>query len=153
MSERKTKFCVNCGAEIDVNASFCTKYGAKTAVPVSPQTWQAGTTFKAKGKPKIGLIASLLGALIIFIAAIVYLAKGNAAVGIVGILLVFATVIFARMGYLTPEKKSQQLYGAIPMFIGFFIMIVTGTLLNFDIAVLSGGFILTIGGVLISAGK
>jgi hypothetical protein len=29
------------------------------------------------------------------------------------------------------EKKNQQLYGTVPMFIGFIIMIATGTLLNF----------------------
>lgn len=111
------------------------------------------TMLKVKEKPRMGFIASLFGALIIFIAAIVYFALGNATAGIVGIVFVIASGIFAYMGYVTLEKKKQQLYGAIPMLIGFIIMIATGTLLGFDIVVLIGGFIIAIGGILITSGK
>jgi TM2 domain-containing membrane protein YozV len=33
MSERKTKFCSNCGAEIDVRAEICPKCGVRVAPP------------------------------------------------------------------------------------------------------------------------
>lgn len=34
-SERKTKFCVNCGAEIDARAEICPKCGVRVAPPPS----------------------------------------------------------------------------------------------------------------------
>ncbi len=36
MSERKTKFCQNCGAEIDKAAEICPKCGVRVAPPPSP---------------------------------------------------------------------------------------------------------------------
>ena len=33
MSDRKTKFCSNCGAEIDTRAEICPKCGARVAPP------------------------------------------------------------------------------------------------------------------------
>lgn len=151
MSEKKTKFCVNCGAEIDARAEICPKCGVRVTSPPSPQLSPA--TLKVKGKPKLGLAASILGALVIFIAAIVYFAIGVPIAGVAGIVFVIVAVYFVRKGYVTTEKKMQQLYGAVPMFIGFIIMIATGTFLNFDITVLLGGFILTLGGIFISSGK
>jgi zinc ribbon protein len=154
MSERKTKFCVNCGAEIDARAEICPKCGVRVAPPPLPQPGQAGATLKVNGKPKLGLIAILLGGFVVFIDAIIYLATGDPIAGVVGIIFVMISVYFARIGYRAIEKKNQQLYGMIPMFIGFIIMISTDTLVHYNIIpVLLGGFILTIGGVLISAGK
>jgi TM2 domain-containing membrane protein YozV len=34
--ERKTKFCVNCGAKIDVRAEICPKCGVRVAPPPAP---------------------------------------------------------------------------------------------------------------------
>lgn len=34
--ERKTKFCVNCGAKIDVKAEICPKCGVRVAPPPAP---------------------------------------------------------------------------------------------------------------------
>jgi hypothetical protein len=107
----------------------------------------------AKTKPIIGYVVSLIGGLIILLAAIVYLATGNPVAGIVGIIFVILIIIFARRGYLATDKKTQQLYGAIPMFIGFIVMIASGTLLAFDLTVIIAGFLTAIGGALISAGK
>lgn len=153
MSDRKTKFCVNCGAEIDARAEICPKCGVRVAPPPSPLSGQAAT-LKVNGKPKLGLIASLLGGFIVFVDAIIYLATGDPIAGVVGILFVIAAVIFVRRGYSAVEKRMQQLYGTIPMFIGFIIMISTDTLVHYNIIpVLLGGFILTLGGILISAGK
>jgi hypothetical protein len=39
------------------------------------------------------------------------------------------------------------------MFIGFIVMIASGTLLAFDLTVIIAGFLTAIGGALISAGK
>src|SRR5665647_1875002 len=36
MSDRKTKFCVNCGAEIDARAEICPKCGVRIAPPPPP---------------------------------------------------------------------------------------------------------------------
>ena len=36
MSDRKTKFCVNCGAEIDERAEICPKCGVRVAPPPPP---------------------------------------------------------------------------------------------------------------------
>ena len=104
-------------------------------------------------KPKIGFILSILSGLIIFVAAIVYLAVGNPVAEVLGIIFVIAGVFFAIKGYGAIDKKMRNLYGAIPMFIGFIIMIADGSLLGFDLAVLLGGFAMTLGGIFISAGK
>jgi TM2 domain-containing membrane protein YozV len=36
INERKTKFCSNCGAEIDVRAEICPKCGVRVAPPPPP---------------------------------------------------------------------------------------------------------------------
>ena len=36
MSDRKTKFCSNCGAEIDTRAEICPKCGVRVAPPPPP---------------------------------------------------------------------------------------------------------------------
>jgi hypothetical protein len=46
-------------------------------------------------RPKTGLIITILGAIVIFVSAVIYLIAGNATVGIVGIILVIITGIFA----------------------------------------------------------
>lgn len=151
MTEKKTKFCVNCGAEIDARAEICPKCRVRVAPP--PSTQPSSETLKAKGKPKIGLIGSIIGGLIIFVASIVYLVIGVPIAGVLGIIFVAASIFFVHRGYVATEKKTQQISGAIPMFIGLFIMIASGTLLAFDMTVIIGGFILTLGGIFISAGK
>lgn len=57
-------------------------------------------------RPKLGYIITLLGGIVIFLAAIEYLACGNATVGVVGIILVILTVLFGRRAYLTTKKKD-----------------------------------------------
>ena len=109
--------------------------------------------YRTRKKPIIGLILTTLGGIVIFVAAIVYLAVGNALAGILGIIFVVVSIFFARLGRLALEKKTQNLYGAVPMFIGLIVMTASGTLLNFDFAVIIGGFLLMIGGVFISTGK
>ena len=62
----------------------------------------------AKTKPIIGYVVSLIGGLIILLAAIVYLATGNPVAGIVGIIFVILIIIFARRGYLATDKKRNS---------------------------------------------
>jgi len=57
------------------------------------------------------------------------------------------------MGYNSREKKMQTIYGMIPMVIGFIIMVASGSLLNYDIGVILGGFVITLGGIFITSGK
>ncbi|MGO8806709.1 MAG: hypothetical protein ACLQO7_08955 [Candidatus Bathyarchaeia archaeon] len=104
-------------------------------------------------RPRWGYIIALLGAIVIFLSGIVYFAYGNVAVGVLGVVFAILTIWFGRKAYLTGEKKDQRMYGMIPMLIGFFVMIATGTLMAFDMAVLIGGFLITLGGVALTSGK
>ncbi len=54
MSEKTTKFCVNCGAEIDINAEICPKCGVR-----QPTTVKKGK----KDKVVAGILALLIGGL------------------------------------------------------------------------------------------
>jgi|SRR5208337_3543913 len=103
--------------------------------------------------PKTGLIVTIIGVLIIFLAAVVYLAIGNAVPGIVGILFVIVIAVFLRRGQNATDIRSKQLAGLIPFFIGWIIVILIGTVLAFDLLVLVGGLLLVMGGVAIAAGK
>lgn len=118
--------------------------------PPPPQSPNA-----ASGKrSKIGLIVTALGALITFIAAVIYLAVGNAAPGIVGVLFVIIIAFFLYRGLNTTELRAKQLAGLMPFFFGWIIMIVVGTaILAFDPVVLVGGLLLVVGGSALLAGK
>jgi hypothetical protein len=129
------------------------KKGTQLSYPPPPPPLQPPPPTGSRKSPIIGLVVSLIGGAIIFLAAIVYLIIGNPVAGILGIVFVILIIIFANRGYRATDKKSQQIYGAIPMFIGFIVMIASGTLLAFDLVVLIGGFLTAIGGALISAGK
>ena len=119
------------------------------SLPPPPPTAAASSSMR----PKTGLIITVLGAIVIFVSAVIYLIHGNATVGIVGIAFVIITGIFLRNGQTSSVPKTKQLGGIIPMFIGFVIMILVGTAMSFDLGVLIGGLLLAIGGAAISAGK
>ncbi len=157
MEEGWQIFCSECGTEIGEELKFCPKCGARiirndegTIVSSMPVRSSVPIT---QSKPKIGFGVSVFSGVIIFVAAIVYLVTGNPVAGIVGVVFVILSLFFARRGYLAINKKDKTIYGMIPMFIGFVIMIACGTLLAFNLAVLIGGFLMTVGGILISAGK
>ncbi len=152
MDERKTKFCVNCGAEIDARAEICPKCGVRVAPPPSP-TPPAAEKVMVKRKPKLGLAAGVFGSLIVFISAIAYLATGNAVAGVLGIVLVVAAVVFLWMGYNVRLRKTQMYYGFVPLIIGIFLMYAGGSLLQGDFVVIIGGFLITVGGILITSDK
>ena len=155
-------FCPSCGKQVSDNDNFCPNCAkplhAATAqqfnsapMPNVPLPQSPITT--SKKRPKTGLIITVLGAIVIFLSAVIYLISGNATVGIVGIVLVIITGIFLRNGQTSTEPKTKQFGGIIPMFIGFIIMILVGTAMSFDLGVLIGGLLLAIGGATISAGK
>lgn len=96
---------------------------------------------------------TLLGSIVILISALVYLVLGNAEVGVIGIVFAILAIWFGQKAYTTVDQKDKRFYGIIPMFIGFFVMIATGTLMSFDMAVLIGGFLMTVGGVAMTSGK
>ena len=102
---------------------------------------------------RTGLIITLIGTLIIFVDAVIYVAIGNATVGIVGILFVILIAYFLRQGQTKSDARSKQLAGLLPFFIGWIILILLGTVLAFDPVVLVGGLLLVIGGVTLAAGK
>jgi hypothetical protein len=154
-------FCPSCGKQVSDNDNFCPNCAkplhATTAQFNSAHTPNAplpqSPTTTSKKRPKTGLIITVLGAIVIFLSAVIYLISGNATVGIVGIVLVIITGIFLRNGQTSTKPKTKQFGGIIPMFIGFIIMILVGTAMSFDLGVLIGGLLLAIGGATISAGK
>lgn len=155
-------FCPSCGQQVNEGDNFC-PHCAKplhaataqqfTSAPMSNAPLPQSLTTTSKKRPKTGLIITVLGAIIIFLSAVVYLISGNATVGVVGIVLVIITGIFLRNSLTSAEPRTKQLGGVIPMFIGFIIMILVGTVMSFDLVVLIGGLLLAIGGAAISAGK
>ncbi len=121
-----------------------------SSAPASPP--QSPTTASSKHS-KAGFIVTIIGVLITFIAAVVYLAIGNSVPGIVGILFVIIMAVFLRRGQNATDIKTKQLAGLIPFFFGWIIMILIGTVLAFDPLVLVGGLLLVMGGITLVVGK
>ena len=155
-------FCPSCGKQVSENDNFCpncakplhattTQQFNSAPMPNAPLP-QSPTTTPSK-RPKTGLIITILGAIVIFVSAVIYLIAGNATVGIVGIVFIIITGIFVRNGQISTDTKTKQLGGIVPMLIGFIIMILVGTAMSFDLGVLIGGLLLAVGGAAISAGK
>jgi len=75
------------------------KKGMMTQPSKSAPPSPAQSPIPASAKhPRIGLIVTMIGVLVIFLAAIVYLVIGQAAVGIVGIFFVIVIAYFLRRG-------------------------------------------------------
>ena len=155
-------FCPSCGKQVSENDNFCPNCSKPLHAAATQQFNSSPTpnaplpqspTITSSKRPKTGLIITILGAIVIFVSAVIYLIAGNATVGIVGIVLVIITGIFVRNGQNSTDPKTKQLGGIVPMFIGFIIMILVGTAMSFDLGVLIGGLLLAIGGATISAGK
>ena len=78
-SDRKTKFCQYCGAEIDARAEICPKCGVRVAAP-SPVVYEAGKT------PVLALILSFL------LPGLGQIYNGQAGKGV---LMIFAAIVCA----------------------------------------------------------
>lgn len=104
MSERKTKFCQNCGAEIDKAAEICPKCGVRVAPP--PTVARAQTERKSEG------IAAVLSFVFVGLGQIYngQIGKGILFV-IIGIILVF-TMIFLIGFILYPLFWIYNIYDA-----------------------------------------
>jgi TM2 domain-containing membrane protein YozV len=105
-SERKTKFCVNCGAEIDARAEICPKCGVRIAPPPPSATPTALVARKNEG------IAAVLSFLFVGLGQIY---NGEIGKGImfliIGIILVF-TMIFLIGFILYPLFWIYNIYDA-----------------------------------------
>ncbi len=119
--------------------------------PPPPPPPQPTTTVSTL--PRNGLVVTVIGLAVIFLSAVAYFFLHNATVGAVGLVFVIVIVYFLYRGRKSADPQTRMLTGIVPMFLGFIIMILDGTALNFDIVVLLGGLLLTIGGVLLSAKK
>ncbi len=103
--ERKTKFCANCGAEIDYRAEICPKCGVRIAPPPAP-TPQAAVERKSEG------VAAVLSALFVGVGQIYngQIGKGIAFL-IVGVILVISMIIL--IGFiLYPIFWAYNIYDA-----------------------------------------
>jgi predicted anti-sigma-YlaC factor YlaD len=101
----------------------------------------------------MGLIVTVIGMAVIFLSAIGYLIFGNAVAGIIGIIFVALIAYFLRRGWNATDQQSRQLAAFTPFIIGWIIMILDGTALNFDLGVLLGGLLLVIGGAVLISNK
>jgi len=104
-SERRTKFCVNCGAEIDVKAEICPKCGVRVAPPPSV----APTATVQKKNEGISAVLSFV------FVGLGQIYNGEIGKGIlfviIGILLVF-TMIFLIGFILYPIFWAYNIYDA-----------------------------------------
>ena len=144
-------YCPKCGKEVPSSSAFCPSCGFDLRASA---TLPAPSTRKGFGtSPLIAYAVLLLGVLVVFLSAVAYLVVGNATAGVIGIVFSVAAAVFGRRAYITTDMNEKATNGTIPMLIGLIIMIADGALLNFDIGVLLGGFLMAIGAILLSSGR
>ena len=110
-------------------------------------------TQTAKKKPKFGYALSLIGGVLTFLAGIGYFIIGNPVAGVLGIIFGFLIIYYSRRVYAAVDMRKVGLPGIIPFFIGWFILIASGTLLAFDIGVSIAGVLTVVGSSMMFAGK
>jgi len=142
-------YCPNCGNAVDDGNAFCPNCGAQitgsAVASGAPQVEKdASTTGK---KPKTGYALSLIGGALTFLSGIGYFVLGNPAAGVLGIIFGILIVTFARRLYSAADMKKVGPLGIIPFFIGWFILIASGTLLPFDLVVSVAGLLTVVGSV------
>lgn len=108
-SQRKTKFCSNCGAEIDINAEICPKCGVRVAPPPTPVY---PTEPPGAKSPGIALILSLL------IPGVGQMYNGEIGKGILILLIAIISIPLALVfiGFLT--YIAVWIYGMIDAYEG-----------------------------------
>ncbi len=148
-------YCRSCGRAVDEGNAFCPHCGAQIsgspAAPVAPQVEKY--TPAAKKKPRTGYFVTLIGGGLIFLSGIGYLILGNPAAGVLGIIFGILVVVFARRLHAAADLKAAGIYGMIPFFIGWFVLLASGTLLPFDLVVSLSGVFAAIGSSAMLAGK
>jgi hypothetical protein len=154
LSDKKTKFCVNCGAEIDARAEICPKCGVRVALPPPPPPPEGTgltSTLKGKGKPKWGFALSLLSAIAILVASIGYAIGGYvAAIPVVGFIFFILILFFAYKGYFGAGAHDAERFGTILLFAGLVLTILTVYANLNDVPVITGCALSMFGGILMS---
>lgn len=93
MSERKTKFCQNCGAEIDKNAEICPKCGVRVAPP-PPSV--ASVQTRERKSPGLAAVLS-----VIFIGlGQIYNGQIGKGIGFLIIGIVFVALMIVLIGFI-----------------------------------------------------
>jgi len=148
-------YCPNCGRAVGAGYAFCPNCGAQIrGGPVAPGAPQVERdTPTARKKPRTGYALSLIGGVLTFLSGVGYLVLGNPVAGILGIIFGILIITFARRIYAATEMRKAGLPGVIPFFIGWIVLIASGTLLPFDLVVSIAGFLTVIGSVSMFAGR
>jgi hypothetical protein len=148
-------YCWKCGRAVDEGNAFCPHCGAQVGgspvAPVAPQVEKYKPA--AKKKPRIGYALSLIGGVLTFLSGIGYLVIGNPVAGVLGIIFAIVVITIARRIYAAADMKKVGLIGIVPFFIGWFILIASGTILPFDLVVNIAGFLVVVGSVSMLAGR
>ncbi len=126
--------------------------------PPPPPPPPPQSPLKGEGKhPTAGFIITLIGAILIILEALVYLYIRNILVGALGIIFAVLSIFFGYRGHVATEKAKRNIYGLIPMILGFIVMAASSQIyVDFldTLVVIFGGLMLAMGGgILISAGN
>jgi len=148
-------YCQNCGTAVDEGSAFCANCGAQIrGSPVASGAAQVTAyTPTTKKKPKTGYALSLIGGALTLLSGIGYLVFGNPVAGILGLIFGVLIIVYSRRTYAAADARKVGLTGVIPFFIGWFVLIASGTLLPFDIGVSIAGFLTVVGSVSMFAGR
>ena len=104
--EKRTKFCVNCGAKIDARAEICPKCGVRVAPPPAPTSQQVYVERKSEG------IAAVLSFLFVGLGQIYNGEIGKGILFIIlGVFIVF-TALFLIGFLLYPVFWIYNIYDA-----------------------------------------
>jgi hypothetical protein len=106
-----------------------------------------------KKKPRTGYALSLIGGALTFLSGIGYLVLGNPVPGILGLIFGVLIIVYARRIYAAADMRKVGLTAVIPFFIGWIILLASGTLLPFDLVVSLAGFLTVVGSVSLFAGR
>jgi hypothetical protein len=142
-------YCPKCGSAVEEGSAYCGNCGAPVrAGPVAQPAPQAGRFTPASSKkPRLGYVLSLIGGVLIFLSGVGYFVLGNAVAGILGLVFGVLVVVYARRIYGATDMRKLGLAGVIPFFIGWIVLMASGTLLPFDLVVSLAGFLTIVGSV------
>jgi hypothetical protein len=148
-------YCWKCGRAVDEGNAFCPHCGAQIGgspvAPVAPQVEKY--TPAAKKKPRIGFALSLIGGVLTFLSGVGYLIVGNPVAGLLGVIFGILIVVCSRRLFAATDVRKVGIFGAIPFFLGWVVLIASGTVLPFDPVVSLAGFLTVVGSVGLLAGR
>jgi len=140
-------YCPNCGNAVEESNTFCPSCGAlikgSPAAPGAPQA--ASYAPAARTKSRTGYLVTLFGGVLTFLSGVAYLVLGNPVAGVLGVVFGIAVIVAARRIFSAPDMKTVGLVGVTPFFIGWIVLIASGTLLPFDLVVSLAGVLTVVG--------